>query len=75
MELKTWAKTRPLCEELAVPRSRLYEMRAEGRLVEGEHFRIDGGGPKAPLVWHVASVERALIDASGATRLEVQDRG
>jgi hypothetical protein len=71
-DLKTWAKTRPLCEELAVPRSRLYELRTEGRLVEGEHFRVDGTGVNAPVVWHVARVEQALIDASRATRLEVQ---
>ncbi len=71
-DLKTWAKTRPLCEELAVPRSRLYELRSEGRLIEGQHFRIDGKGHNAPVVWHVASVEKALIDASRSTRLEVQ---
>jgi hypothetical protein len=71
-ELKTWAKTRHLCEGLAVTRNRLYEMRLQGRLVEGEHFRVDGAGANAPVVWHVARVEQALIDASSAVRLHVR---
>ena len=62
-DLPVWVGTDELAKHLSMARRQLFELKANGTLLAGDHWRANGNGTRRTrLVWDVRAVDLTLRD-------------